>query len=208
MPHLVSTNQLTATAFTPANRRLPGEASSIGRLPRDELKLIYRQHESVATRVDNVYGRCGGSSLEGAGNRGYRKEPSSGKQQVAWWAGQNFSIWKRACQHADGLRQDACILASTRRHQRILLELKVCQLAGYNWHATYNEFLLFTNFSGLRLAQITRRFSWNYQRATKTTLHDLYAVHTVPWALAYPWDVAFSATPYFFLRAIIATGKK
>ena len=52
MPDLISINQLTASDFTPANRRLPGEASSIGLLICKESKWIQQHWESVATCVD------------------------------------------------------------------------------------------------------------------------------------------------------------
>ena len=52
---LISTTQLTDSYVTPANGRLPGEASSIGRISCDKSKWIQWHRESAATRVDDVY---------------------------------------------------------------------------------------------------------------------------------------------------------
>ena len=78
MPPLILTNELTASAFIPANSCLPREASSIGRLPCNKLKWIQQYRGSMATRIDSIYGRRGGSSLEGSA-RCYKMEPSGRK---------------------------------------------------------------------------------------------------------------------------------
>ena len=109
--HLVLTNQLTATDFTPVIRHLPTEASSIGCLPRDESKWIHWHWESIATRVDNVYGRHGGSSQESASRRCREKSLLPGR-----WAGRNSSNWKCVHQCTDWLQQVACIPAFNHCH--------------------------------------------------------------------------------------------
>lgn len=79
MPRLLSTNQLIATDFTPVNGCLPGEARSIGHLPRNKSRWIQWYQESIATHVDNVYGYCGGSSQKGD-SRGYGEKTTTKKQ--------------------------------------------------------------------------------------------------------------------------------
>ena len=123
--HLVLTNQLTATDFTPVNRHLPMEASSIGCLPRDESKWIHWHQESTATCVDNVYGRGGGSSQESAARCCREKNLALPGR----WAGRNSSNWKCTHQCIDRLQQVACIPAFNHDTEEILLNLKVCQLA-------------------------------------------------------------------------------
>ena len=118
--HLVLTNQLTATNFTPVYEHLPMEASSIGCLPRDESKWIQWHQESIATCVDNVYGRHGGSSQESAARCCREKNLTVPGR----WAGRNSSNWKCAHQCTDQLQQVACIPAFNHCHRRNLAQVE------------------------------------------------------------------------------------
>ena len=77
MLHLPSTNQFTATNFTPVKGRPPGEASSVGCLPRSELKWM----TTIGRGWLHVSTIAVLSTQEDAA-RGDRKEPSSGNQQA------------------------------------------------------------------------------------------------------------------------------